>query len=81
MISVTVKIHQAFKRVLSQAKTGAPFEVSLEEGTTVGRLLSEEIAFPKEVPKLVLVNGVHSEDGRELRNGDRVSLFAPMAGG
>jgi len=81
MISVVVKIHTAFKRSLPQGITGDFLHVSLENNTTVGQLLKTEFEFPIEAPKLILVNGLHVKHQQLLKDGDRISIFTPMAGG
>jgi sulfur carrier protein ThiS len=55
-------------------------EVTLAEGATVGSLL-ERLGIPAGVVKLVFVNGVHATADTVLRNGDRVGVFPPVAGG
>jgi molybdopterin converting factor small subunit len=81
MISISVKIHHSFKRFLPQGLTDNPFEISLKSGTTLGQMLKDEIKFPGDVPKVILINGLHAQEGQQLEDGDRVSLFAPIAGG
>jgi molybdopterin converting factor small subunit len=82
MISITVKIHHGFKKFLPAGmKTGDPFEISLEENTAVGGLLRDKIKLPVDMPKLILINGLHSKEQQTLKDGDKVSLFMPMAGG
>ena len=82
MISVTVKIHHGFKKFLPAGmKTGDPLEISLEENTAVGDLLRNKIKLPVDMPKLILINGLHSKEQQTLKDGDKVSLFMPMAGG
>ena len=82
MNSVTVKIHHGFKKFLPAGmKTGDPWEISLEENTAVGDLLRDKIKLPVDMPKLILINGLHSKDQQTLKEGDKVSLFMPMAGG
>ena len=81
MVSITVKIHHGFKQFLPRWSIGKPFDISLEDGTMVGELLKDRIKFPAGIPKLILVNGLHTEESKHLQDGDRVSLFVPMAGG
>ena len=82
MISVSVKIHHGFKKFLPAGmKTGDPFEISVEENTAVGNLLRDKIKLPSDLPKMILINGLHSKDQQKLKDGDKVSLFMPMAGG
>jgi molybdopterin converting factor small subunit len=82
MISVSVKIHHGFKQFLSAAmKTGDPFDISVEDNTTVRELLRDKIKLPSDMPKMILINGLHSKEKQTLKNGDKVSLFMPMTGG
>jgi molybdopterin converting factor small subunit len=82
MISITVKIHHGFKKFLPAGmKTGEPFDIALEENTAVGDLLRDKIKLSSDIPKMILINGLHSKDQQTLKNGDKVSLFMPMAGG
>ena len=82
MISVTIKIHHGFKKFLPAGlKTGEPFEVSVADHTAVGDLVRDEIKLPADMPKMILINGLHSKEKQTLKDGDNVSLFMPMAGG
>ena len=82
MISVTIKIHHGFKQFLPAGlKTGEPFQVSVADHTAVGDLVRDEIKLPADMPKMILINGLHSKEKQILKDGDNVSLFMPMAGG
>jgi len=82
MISVSVKIHHGFKQFLPKGMTGGnPFDIFLEDHTAVGDLLLDKIKLPLDMPKLILINGLHSQEQQTLKDGDKVSLFMPMAGG
>jgi len=43
--------------------------------------LCESLGLPSGAVGLVLVNGVHGDASTVLRDGDEVSLFAPVGGG
>jgi len=82
MISISVKIHHGFKPFLPAGlKTGKPFEVSIENHTAVGDLLRDKVKLPSDIPKMILINGLHSKEQQTLKEGDNISLFMPMAGG
>jgi len=82
MISVTIKIHHGFKKFLPAVmKTGDPFDISVEDNTAVGDLLRDKIKLPSDMPKMILINGLHRKEQQTLKDGDKVSLFMPMAGG
>lgn len=60
---------------------GAPSAtVAIAEGGTLGDLL-EQLNIPPSDPKILLVNGVHAGRDERLSEGDRVSVFPPIAGG
>ena len=50
------------------------------EGTTIKALL-ENLKVPLETVKLIFVNGVHAKDNDVLKEGDRLGVFPPVAGG
>jgi len=52
----------------------------LPEGGTVGDLL-DQLKVPPGDPKIILVNGIHAGRDHLLAEGDRVSVFPPIAGG
>ena len=82
MITVTVKIHHGFKSFLpAGTKTGDPFEIFVEDDAVVGDLLRDRIKLSADIPKMILINGLHSKVHQTLKDGDKVSLFMPMAGG
>ena len=82
MISVKIKIHHGFTQFLPAGlKTGEPFEVSVADHTAVGDLVRDKIKLPADMPKMILINGLHSKEKQTLKDGDNVSLFMPMAGG
>lgn len=57
-----------------------PFEVELSEGSTLSHLINM-LKLPERVPKILLVNGVHRKEQDELKEGDSVGIFPPLAGG
>ena len=56
------------------------FQLEFPNGATVGQLL-EQIEFPADLSKVVLVNGRHGDGSAQLADGDEVSIFIPEAGG
>ena len=63
-------------------ETGTPasgiFEV--DEGSTITGLL-EEMGVPMDKVKMIFLNGIHARGDEILREGDRVGVFPPVAGG
>jgi molybdopterin synthase sulfur carrier subunit len=54
--------------------------MEIPEGKTIGEMLSG-LKVPLTSVKLVFLNGVHSDMNQALREGDRVGVFPPVAGG
>jgi sulfur-carrier protein len=54
--------------------------LEIGEGTTIKALL-QSLNVPLETVKLIFVNGVHAKDDNVLKEGDRVGVFPPVAGG
>jgi len=56
------------------------FQMDLGEGATAGGLL-DQIRFPANLEKMILVNGRQSNPSTPLAEGDEVFVFTPAAGG
>jgi molybdopterin converting factor small subunit len=54
--------------------------VEIAEGSTIRGLL-EGLKVPMDAVKLIFLNGVHADGGEVLKEGDRVGVFPPVAGG
>lgn len=77
-MTVNLKFFAGLRSFLPPEPFPYPFEAA--EGATVADVLAA-FSVPEEKPRIVLVNGVHSELTRPLCDGDTVSLFPPVAGG
>jgi sulfur-carrier protein len=60
--------------------TGFSNLVEIEEGTTIEALL-DHLKIPREQPKIIFLNGIHAETTTVLKEGDRLGVFPPLAGG
>lgn len=58
------------------------FTCKMEIGnqTRVQDILAK-LKIPEEIPKIILINGVHGKKDQVLKEGDVVSIFPPVAGG
>ncbi len=63
-----------------QKSNGFSSLMEIEEGTTIQSLL-EGLKVPPELPKIIFLNGVHAEETTVLKDGDRLGIFPPLAGG
>ena len=55
-------------------------KTEIREGTTVSQLL-ENLNVPPNRIKLIFLNGIHANGDEVLKNGDRLGVFPPVAGG
>lgn len=51
----------------------------LAEGTTISEII-EMLELPDQ-PRIVFVDGRHAEESSTLRDGERLAIFPPVAGG
>jgi len=51
----------------------------LADGTTVADMVAT-LHLPDQ-PRIVFINGRHAPESAELRDGDRLAIFPPIAGG
>ncbi len=79
-MEVEVKLFATLRDYLP--KGSGKFSCKMEiDGKTRIRDLLERLKIPKEIPKIILVNGIHGKEDQILKEGDVVSIFPPVAGG
>lgn len=54
--------------------------LEVADGMTIRQLL-EQLGIPENAPKILFRNGVHAELDEIMKDGDRVAVFPPIAGG
>jgi len=80
-MKIEVKLYASLGRYMPQAaleKEKNYLEVG--EGTTIKALL-QNLEVPLETVKLIFLNGIHAKDNEVLKDGDRLGVFPPVAGG
>ena len=80
-MKIELKLYASLGKYMPQAlveKKQGFLEVG--EGTTIEALL-KELKMPLETVKLIFINGVHAKHDDVLKEGDRVGVFPPVAGG
>ena len=80
-MKIELKLYASLGRYLPQAvleKKQGYLEVG--EGTTIKALL-ENLNVPLEAVKLIFCNGIHAKVEDVLKDGDRLGVFPPVAGG
>ena len=80
-MKIELKLYASLGKYMPQAlveKKQSYLEIG--EGTTIKALL-QSLNVPLETVKLIFVNGVHAKDNDVLKDGDRLGVFPPVAGG
>lgn len=79
-MKVEVSLYASLASRLPAGCKGTTCTLVVAEGTTVGGLL-DHLAIAPDEPKIVFLNGVHARREDPLKEGDRVGVFPPIAGG
>ena len=80
-IQVEVRLFATLQKYRPELGVGQPLPLFLPAGTTMGRLLDQELGIPDGVVKMILVNGLARDPDYALADGDRIGIFPPIAGG
>ena len=79
-MKIEVRLFASLKGYLPQDSDGNTCVLDIEEGSAVGRILAS-LKIPAELPKIIFLNGVHARGNEVLKDGDRLGVFPPVAGG
>ena len=80
-MKIQLRLFASLARYLpDQKSSGFSNVMELDEGTTVKSLL-EGLKIPLDQPKIIFLNGLHAEETAVLKEGDRLGVFPPLAGG
>ncbi|MFO7598532.1 MAG: MoaD/ThiS family protein [Candidatus Desulfacyla sp.] len=79
MMKIEFRLYASLSRYMPEEWRKSP-AVEIREGATVKELL-ESVKVPLDGVKVIFINGVHARVDAALRDGDRVGVFPPVAGG
>jgi sulfur carrier protein len=79
-MEIEVKLFATLREYLPEGSGQFSCKVEIDSADTVGEVL-KKLRIPDEMPKIILVNGVHSRLDQVLKVGDVLSVFPPVAGG
>ncbi|MBW1997295.1 MAG: MoaD/ThiS family protein [Deltaproteobacteria bacterium] len=80
-MKVIVNLYASLAKHKPESSPGAnSATVDVEEATTVRELLSR-LKIPEGAAKMVFLNGAHANGDEVLKEGDRIGVFPPVAGG
>jgi sulfur carrier protein len=79
-MEIEVKLFATLRDYLPKGSSRFSCKMEVDDPTRVQDILSR-LKIPKEIPKIILVNGVHGKKEQILKDGDVLSIFPPVAGG
>ena len=78
---VEARLYATLRKYHPEGKVGEALLCDLAKGTTVQKLLENELGVPPGEVKIVFVNRLSRSFDHVLADGDRVGIFPPVAGG
>jgi sulfur carrier protein len=79
-MEIEVKLFATLRDYLPKGSSRFSYTMEIDGQTRIEDILSK-LKIPDEMPKIILVNGIHGKKDQILKNGDVVSIFPPVAGG
>jgi molybdopterin synthase sulfur carrier subunit len=80
LMDIEVKLFATLRDYLPKGSSRFSCKMEVDGHTRVQDIL-ERLKIPEDIPKIVLINGVHGKKEQPLKDGDVVSIFPPVAGG
>lgn len=79
-MEVEVKLFATLRDYLPKGSGRFSCKLEIDGQARVQEILTK-LNIPEEIPKIILVNGVHGKKDQVLKDGDVLSIFPPVAGG
>jgi len=79
-MEIEVKLFATLRDYLPKGSGQYSCKLKVNSTDTVRDVL-KRLRIPDKIPKIILVNGVHTNFERVLKGGDVLSVFPPVAGG
>jgi molybdopterin converting factor small subunit len=79
-MEIEVKLFATLREYLPKGSGRFSCKMEVEGSTRVQDILLR-LKIPEQIPKIILINGVHGKKEQTLKEGDVVSIFPPVAGG
>ena len=79
-MKVELNLYASLKRYMPDGTHTRPFFMEEREGTTVRDIL-RQLKLPGDLVKIIFLNGLHAGEDAILKDGDRIGIFPPVAGG
>ncbi len=79
-MEIEVKLFATLRDYLPKGSDRFTCKLDIGARARVKDIISK-LKIPDDIPKIILVNGVHGKNDQVLKEGDVVSIFPPVAGG
>jgi molybdopterin synthase sulfur carrier subunit len=79
-MEIEVKLFATLRDYLPKGSSRFSCKMEVDGSTRVQDILFR-LKIPEEIPKIILINGVHGKKEQLLKEGDVLSVFPPVAGG
>ena len=79
-MEIEVKLFATLRDFLPEGSSRFSCRMGIDGQTRVQDILAR-LKIPEEMPKIILVNGIHGKKEQALKDGDVLSVFPPVAGG
>jgi len=79
-MEIEVKLFATLRDYLPKGSGRFSCKMEIDGDMRIQDILSK-LKIPEEIPKIILVNGIHGKKDQVLKEGDVVSIFPPVAGG
>ena len=80
MIRVEVRLYATLRKYRAYQESDEPSIMEFNDKAKLGNLL-DELKIPREEVKTTFINGRWEDESHLLRDGDRIGIFPPIAGG
>ncbi len=79
-MQIEVKLFATLRDYLPKGSDRFSCKLEVDGRSRIKDIIST-LKIPEDIPKIILVNGVHGKNDQVLKEGDVVSIFPPVAGG
>ncbi len=79
-MKVELRLFASLRQYLPGESKNNEGTTRFRDGITVNGVL-EDLGIPRETVKIMFLNGTHATGDEVLREGDRLGIFPPVAGG
>jgi molybdopterin synthase sulfur carrier subunit len=77
---IQLNLYASLASHLPEKATGNACTIEVPEGAAVKDILGQ-LKIRLELPKIIFLNGIHASLDDVVKNGDRLAVFPPIAGG